>query len=384
MSLAFTPSSKPLTLGVEIELQVLSSESLLLTPRADEIIAKSNNGKFKKEFFQSTLELVTGVCDDVHAVGADLSASINQAFEEARDLGLTVAATGTHPLADYRERLVTSSERYHQLIDRNQWLTRRMAVYGMHVHLGMRSGDECIAYNNFFIRFIPHILALSASSPFWQGMYTGLASCRPTTYEALPTAGMPYLVGSWKEFESMYDVLIKSDSIESVRDLWWDIRPSPVLGTLEIRCCDQPSNLNEVLAITAFIQLLGHWFDDNRLQWQHDQVRLDPWILRENKWRSLRSGVSANIIVNEKGDRKALSEDIAEWIERVRLYSDRFGYGEYLTALEQTLKYGNSATRQYQVYTNTQDLIEVVKHNVKEFRSGHPDFSYTNSINSRR
>lgn len=380
MALPFASHSKRFTLGVEIELQVLSQETLLLTPRANEIIGSSANPKFKQEFFQSTLELVTDVCDDVHEVKADLGQSITQAFAECNDLGLALAATGTHPLADYRERLITSSERYHQLIDRNQWLTRRMAVYGMHVHVGMSSGDDCIAYNNFLISFIPHILALSASSPFWQGMYTGLASCRPTTYEALPTAGTPYFVDNWDEFEALYNVLVRSDSIQSVRDLWWDIRPSPALGTLEVRCCDQPATLAEVLAITSFIQLLARWFEEHRHEWLPVKTHLDPWILRENKWRAMRSGVDATLIINEKGDLKSLKDDILQWVERLKPYADRLGYDEYLTTITEILAYGNSAKRQHHIFTESHDLMQVVQHNVSEFQKGTPDFRLSGKL----
>lgn len=211
--LPFQQSVQELSLGVEFELQVLDANELLLTPRAGEVLRASDVEKFKEEFFQSTLEIITGVCKNVHAAEKDLSQSLKQARTTCENLNLKLASTGTHPLGDYRDRVVTPSPRYNELIDRNQWLIRRMAVYGMHVHIGMNSGDACIRYNYFFLRLLPHLLALSSSSPFWQGMYTGLASCRPTTYEALPTAGMPYLVKNWREFEKLYQFLQRSSAI---------------------------------------------------------------------------------------------------------------------------------------------------------------------------
>jgi carboxylate-amine ligase len=247
VTLPFHSSKQELSMGIELELQVLDQKNLLLTPRASEIIELVKNDAFKQEFFQSTIEIISGVCSDVHAAESDLKNSLQKARQATAQLGLTLASTGTHPLADYRDRLITPSPRYHELIDRNQWLIRRMAVYGMHIHLGMRSGEDCIRFNYFFMHVLPHILSLSGSSPFWQGMYTGLSSCRPTTYEALPTAGMPYLVKDWKEFQKLYHFLLRSKAIQSMKDLWWDIRPSPQIGTLELRFCDEPATLAEVL-----------------------------------------------------------------------------------------------------------------------------------------
>lgn len=373
MSLKFKNNLQSLTIGVEIELQVLSKENLLLTPRAAELIHRCGNEKFKQEFFQSTLEIITGVHEYVQGIEADLQGSIDTASRESKDLNLVLGSTGTHPLADYRDRLVTPSPRYHELIDRNQWLIRRMAVYGMHVHLGMSSGDMCIAFNNFFVNFVPHILALSASSPFWQGMHTGLSSCRPTTYEALPTAGMPYLVKDWSSFENLFLTLVKSDAIQTFRDLWWDIRPSPALGTLEIRCCDEPATLAEILGITAFVHLLAHWFLDH-MHLAHQYYSLDSWILRENKWRALRNGVRAQIIVGDKGNTKPLKDDIQEWLQRLEPYARRLEYGPYLKTIFDVIEHGTSAERQFHVFSTRQNLHDVVAHNVKEFQTGRPLF----------
>jgi carboxylate-amine ligase len=373
MTLLFRENSRQLTLGIEIELQVLDKKSLLLTPRASEMVEASGSPKFKQEFFQSSLEIVTNVCSDVHEAKNDLADSIRRAIQEADRLDLTLASTGTHPVADYRDRLVTSLPRYRELIDRNQWLIRRMAVYGMHIHLGMRSGNDCISFSNFFIHFIPHVLALSASSPFWQGMLTGLSSCRPTTYEALPTAGLPYMVKCWAEFQALHSVLQKSNSIKSIRDLWWDLRPSPDLGTLELRCCDQPATLSEVLAVASFIHLLAHWFSEHQSEWL-TEPGVSHWVLRENKWRALRYGTAAEIIVNDQGDTRLLSDDIKVWMNRLSAYEQQLNYSPYFRTLGDILTKGTSSQRQIRVYDKSNDLMEVVRHNVKEFCQGSAQF----------
>lgn len=370
--LPFNSSAQELSLGVELELQVLDEKSLLLTPRASEIIGSLQQNSFKEEFFQSTLEIITGICDDVHAVERDLTHTLKLAREGSSRLGLKLSSTGTHPIADYRDRLVTPSPRYHELIDRNQWLIRRMAVYGMHVHLGMTSGERCIEYNYFFMNFLPHILALSGSSPFWQGMYTGLSSCRPTTYEALPTAGMPYLVKDWNEFEKLFQFLLRSKAVTSLKDLWWDLRPSPQIGTLELRFCDEPATFREVLGIVAFIHCLAHWFRDHREEWTHAHTPLKRWIFRENKWRAIRFGLGAEIVVSRNGKTKLLRKDIHDWLETVQPYARQLQYEPYLSVIEDILTHGNSSDRQHAVFTKSNDLMEVVRHNVSEFYKGEP------------
>ncbi len=370
--LEFKSSARELTLGVELELQVLDGENLLLTPRASEIIALCADQKIVPEFFQSTLEIVSGICQNVQDVEADLGPSLNKVSLKANDLKLKLGSTGTHPLADYRERLVTPSPRYHDLIDRNQWLIRRMAVYGMHVHLGMTSGNACIRYNYFFMHFLPHILALSGSSPFWQGMYTGLSSCRPTMYEALPTAGMPYLAKNWSKFQKMYAFLLNSQAISSMKDLWWDLRPSPHHGTLELRFCDQPATLREALGIVAFIHLLAFWFRDHEEEWNRAHKPLKRWIFRENKWRVIRFGLQADIVINQNGKVKHLRKDIQDWIEKLEPYIQKLNYGEYLNVVNEIIGNGNSSQRQHKIFESSQDLKAVVQHNVQEFETRKP------------
>jgi carboxylate-amine ligase len=372
--LEFNNSPQELSLGVELELQVLDGDSLMLTPRAAEIIELCDDNNIVPEFFQSTIEIVSQVCRNVYEVQGDIRPSIYKAYLKANHLGLKLGSTGTHPLADYRERLVTPSKRYHELIDRNQWVIRRMAVYGMHIHLGMVSGDACIRFNYFFLHFVPHILSLSGSSPFWQGMYTGLSSCRPTTYEALPTAGMPYLVKNWSEFQKLYSFLLKSKAIDSIKDLWWDLRPSPQHGTLELRFCDEPATLKEVLGIVAFVHLLAHWFRDHEADWNHSHTPMKHWILRENKWRALRYGLHAQIVAARNGKTKPLYTDLQEWLKNVEPYEKELKYGNYLNIVKEIIEKGNSSERQYKVFESTHDLKEVIRHNIKEFESGEPQW----------
>ena len=373
--LEFVRSERELSIGIELELQVLDASTLLLTPRANDIIEFCKDKRVEHEFFQSTLEITTSIGEGACDIERDLQRSIRQVSLAAKELKLKLGSTGTHPLADYRERLVTPSPRYHQLIDRNQWIIRRMAVYGMHIHLGMVSGDACMRYNYFFMHFLPHILALSGSSPFWQGKYTGLSSCRPTTYEALPTAGMPYLVKDWKGFQSLYHFLIKAKSITSMKDVWWDLRPSPDYGTLELRFCDEPATLYEVMGIVTFVHLLSHWFYEHEEEWTTSHAQLKQWIFRENKWRAIRYGLDADIIASSHGKTKSLRKDILRWVDILQPYAQKMNNATYLKRIPEIVSKGNSAFRQHQVFQNTNDVEAVVRHNVKEFETGIPDWN---------
>lgn len=369
--LTFKPNGF-LTLGVEIELQLIDAENFALVPKSREILAKDiENKKLKPEFYLSTLEINTDICKDTHQVASDLTESINKLKTIAEKENVKLSTTACHPFSSYRDCIISPSDRYYDLIDRNQWLTKRMTVYGLHVHVGMKSGEECINYINFFLRFIPHLLALSASSPFWQGDDTGLASCRPTTYEALPTAGLPYRFNSWNEFENLYKTLKTCNSIKSMNDLWWDIRPSPKYGTLEIRSCDGLATLAETLGMVSFIHLLAHWFNDNS-DWLHSVNQPAPWILRENKWRAMRHGLNADIVTTSSGETKSIKVDIIDWLGKLEPYAEKLKYGDYIQNLKDIIQHGNSADRQRRVFSNTNSLQEVVKFNIAEFENLKP------------
>lgn len=361
-------SNGKLTLGVEMELQLINPATHNLTSRAEEVLKAANHlPRVKPEFYLSTVEINTAKCNNVFEAALDLSESLAGLQSIGDQLDVQFSTTGAHPFAKYSDCIISPTERYLELIDRNQWLTRRMTVYGLHVHLGMASGDDCIRFNNFFMHFLPHLLALSGSSPFWQGIDTGLASCRPTTYEALPTAGQPYTVQNWREFEQLYETLKLCGSIQSMRDLWWDLRPSPSYGTLEIRVCDCPATLYETLAIVAFIHALAHWFEENG-NWLESVSHPPHWLSRENKWRVIRYGLDAELVMNTDGRIKPVREDIEEWVAKLLPYAEQLGYQSYLNDLLMIVERGGSTTRQRGVFKKTQSLEEVVKLNVSECR----------------
>lgn len=367
----FTESA-PLTLGVEVELQLINKETFDLEPVATDLFTlTAGNEKIKPEIFQSMAEINTAICTDAHEAYNDLSQTF-RAFRKAADtLGVYVATNGTHPFARYNERRIYPSERYRQLIDRNQWIARRLMIFGLHVHLGMRNGEDCIRFSNFFLHLIPHLLALSSSSPFWQGEDTGLASSRCTIFEACPTAGHPPRLANWGDFTELCSNLVSNRAISSHKDLWWDIRPSPDYGTLEIRICDGLANLSETIAIVAFIHALAHWYSQHT---SYDTEVLAPlsWIMRENKWRAARHGLEADIILPNGKGIASLRQDIRNWVNLMEGQIKQLDYVPYIKTLETILARGNSSIRQRRTYEAKGSLEHVVVHNTQEFETGEP------------
>lgn len=369
----FKENERRLTLGVEMEFQVLDAETGVLTPRAPELLQILNSPRLEKEFFMSTLEIVTGVCKDMHEAVGQLEQELDKLTPIAESMGMAFASTGTHPFGDYNETIITPTGRYYELVERSQWVTRRMAVYGMHIHIGVLNGDEGIRLNNFLVRTLPMLLALSASSPFWCGLNTGLAACRPTTYESHPTAGLPYMVNNWSEFQQLYASMLSSNSIQSMKDLWWDIRPSPGYGTIEIRICDMPATLQELKAIGALVHLLSHWYFE---QTEFDQLELSTppmhWILRENKWRAIRYGLDASLVTDEGGGSVPLSDLLQQWLHEVAPFVSRYGYDDEMQHVKAIVEHGGSSKRQLQAYARHGSIHDVIRKNIDEFRARKP------------
>jgi carboxylate-amine ligase len=369
----FRPSANPLTLGVELELQVLDARSLRLTPRAPEVLDRAHDLRLDKEMFRSTIELVTGICSTAREAVDDLRATLLNVRKVSDPLGLRFAGTGTHPLADYNDRLVSESERYQQLLDRNQWLIRRMAVYGLHVHVGLPSGDACVRYMNAFLALVPHLIALSASSPFWRGMDTGLCASRPTVYEAHPTSGLPVLVRDWAGFNAVYADMLRTGSIKGMKDIWWDLRPSPAYGTLEVRVCDRPATMAEAGAITAFIHAnAAHLREVERIEEGPPPELPVRWVLRENKWRALRYGLDASVIDARDMSVRPLRDALLDRLVMLEPFFRAHGDEDHLVCLRDICTRGNSSDRQRAEHARTGHVEDVVRFNVREFEAGAP------------
>ena len=371
MRIAFNGSPRP-TVGVELELQLLDPETKNLVAGAPAILQRTADvSHVKAELIESTIELNTDVCEDVAAVRRDLTERIGQLLTVTDDLGYQVACVGTHPFSKWVEQRITDSERYRRLVDQCQWPARRLMIFGVHVHVGIESGEKAIAVSNGLTTYLPHLLALSASSPFFNDADTGLASCRSKIFESLPTAGLPYRLLNWAEFQRLMITLVSAKAIESIREIWWDVRPHPNFGTIEVRICDGLPTLDEVMAVTALIQALVVWLGD-----QYDEGMYLPlhrhWIVRENKWRAARWSTDAEIIVDEDGNLERLDESLAKLVETVTPAAKRLGSAAELQGVGTMLGADLSYRRQRRIYEETGDYTAVMKALVREFRENAP------------
>lgn len=379
MGLEFRHSPE-ITLGVEMELQLLHQATSDLEPAALRLFERlrqgqdeppAEGGHIKPELFQAMIEVNTGICRDIAQVRFDLERTVARARDAADAVGIDLAAAGSHPFARHRERLIYPDDRYRTLIDRNRWLAQRLMIFGLHVHLGVRDGDHAMAMINGLTHYLPHLLALSASSPYWQGSDTGLASSRITIFEALPTAGHACTFDSWRDFERTYDSMLASRAITSIKDLWWDVRPHPGYGTVEIRICDGPPTLSEAISLVALVQALAVSLDGQL----RDGRRFHApayWILRENKWRASRWGLEAEIVMDETGRTSLLRTEIQELIARLDGIAAALGSGGALSALAESLGRDPSYVRQRKIFQREQSLVAVAAALAREFRTDEP------------
>ena len=372
MNIVFKSSERP-TLGVEIEVQVVDEAGALATePAATKILADLDGQPgFKHELLECTIEVITDICPTVGAVRKDLGDKIDILQEAVDGYGYRILCSGTHPFSAWADQTVSPDPRYHRLIDDCQWTARRLLIFGVHQHVGVGSGEEAIAISNSLGTYIPHFLALSASSPFWQGRDTGLASIRSKIFESLPTAGLPYQMENWGQFQRFMRTLIGAGTIRSIREVWWDIRPHPGFGTLELRICDGIPTMDELCAITALAQSLVVWLQD-RYNSGLELPQHQAWTIRDNKWRASRYGLDAEIIRDEEGNVISLRRSIGDLVETLHPVAERLGCREDLERINSILERGTSADRQREVYADTRDLSRVVDLLVGEMKSGSP------------
>jgi carboxylate-amine ligase len=286
--------------------------------------------------------------------------------------GLGVMCSGTHPFTDWATQQISPNPRYAKLVEDMQWLARRLQIFGVHVHVGVRSPDKVIPIVNALTGYIPHFLALSASSPYWKGNDTGLASARSKVFEGLPTAGLPYQLSGWDDFERFMETLISAQTISTIREVWWDVRPHPQFGTVELRICDGVPTLFEIGWAAAMSQCLVEMLN-SQLDRGYTLPVPKGWTVRENKWRAARYGVDAEIIVDESGRTVPLRTAVTELVDELTPYAERLGCTEQLCRARSILEVGPSYARQRAVAdANDGDLVAVVDALLAEMRAGRP------------
>lgn len=375
MEIPFTPSQRR-SLGVEWELQLVDRDTRQLTSAAIEILSDllpdgpTDNAKVKHELLQCTLEVITGICGTVAEVRADLAATVREVIEAAAARNVGVLCAGTHPTSHWLDQKITPNPRYEQLVDELQWVARRFQIFGIHIHVGVTSRDKVLPIVNAMAGYLPHFLALTASSPYWIGYDTGLASARSKVFEALPRAGLPYQMSGWDEFERYMDTLVHAQAIQSVREVWWDVRPHPDLGTVELRICDGLPTLEEITVVAALTQCLVEQID-RKLEAGAELTMPEGWVLRENKWRAARFGLDAQILVDDTRKVIPVREALAEITGQLMPIANTLNCADELRGIDRILTVGASYQRQRAVAeASGGDLTKVVDSLLEEMASG--------------
>ncbi|GAB7193036.1 glutamate--cysteine ligase [Kineococcus sp. NUM-3379] len=369
----FTPSPRP-TLGVEWELALVDRATRDLTSRAGEVLGAlrdpggGDHPRIHKELLRNTVEVTTGICATAAEAAADLAGGLGQVRAVTDPLGIDLMSAGTHPFARWNAQQVTENPRYAELINRTQWWGRQMLIWGVHVHVGIDSVHKVLPVLNTMLNHYPHLQALSASSPFWTGTDTGYASNRALLFQQLPTAGLPFQFSTWAEFEAYISDQLVTGVIDGLTDVRWDVRPSPALGTLETRVCDGVPTLRELTALTALVHCLVVDLD-TRLVAGEELPTMPPWHVQENKWRSARYGLDAEIILDAAGRERLVTEDLADLLERLAPVARRLSCEEELAAVEEIPRRGASYQRQRAAAEAAGgDLVAVVDTLVAELR----------------
>lgn len=363
--LSFSKSSK-FTLGTELELQLIHPETLDLYPMSIPLLNKleTKTEKIKSEIFQSMIEIETGIQPTAQKIEEDLTATFNILRNECREQNVKLSLAGTHPFASYTERILYPSQRYTELIEKNQWIARRLVIFGLHVHIGMESKEQAIRFMNYYSYYLPLLLGLSASSPFWHGDDTGLSSCRSTFFESSPSGGHPIFTKNWEEFEALFEKMYSAGVISSHKDLWWDLRPSPNYGTLEIRACDVMPTIHENSALSALIHTLALYFESNE---QNQFLNRVPttWQYRENKWRATRHGLDFDFILDESGETAPAKRILSELFDLLDPIVTHMEYQKYFSTLKEILANGPPATQMRKHFEIHNDLKLLTQRNVK-------------------
>ena len=369
----FNSNPRP-TLGVEIELGLVDGHTFELANRSGELIdrlPKSFEEAFKPELMQSYLEINTRICDTVADAEQDLLGKLAVVERTADEMGLLLWWGGTHPFSLWRNQSVTPNDRYEMLVNLLQELARRLITFGLHVHVGVDSGDKAVMICDRIMRHLPMLLAITCSSPFWEGRNTGLASYRSKVMETLPTAGLPTLMRNWSEYVWLVRHMVDTGFINTIRELWWDVRPHHNFGTVEVRVCDMPGSLADSLGIAALVQCLVKALSDeiDEGTYQHD---CHPMMVRQNKWRATRFGNQAELVDEYTHEALPVSKVVENLIYVLRPIARQLKCEPYLEHCQKMADGPSWAARQLSILEETADAREMVRILCEEARTSGP------------
>ncbi|GIU83029.1 MAG: carboxylate-amine ligase [Acidobacteria bacterium] len=363
------------TLGIEEEFQIVDPKTRELKSHVSEILEEGKlilGEKVKPEMIQSTIEVGTGVCRNIKEAREDITKLRCIVSALARKKGLEIVAASTHPFSKWSDQKIYEHDRYKLLVDEMQMVARSLLIFGLHVHVGVEDRERQIHIMNAARYFLPHLLALSTSSPFWLGFNTGLKSYRSEVFKKFPRTDIPDHFDSYQSFQRYVDLLIKMNCIDNGKKIWWDVRPHPIFPTLEFRICDIPTRVDDTIAIAALIQAIVAKL--NKLIDQNLGFRLyRRMLIQENKWRAVRYGLDGKLLDLGKQKEVPVKDLIRELIDFVDDVVDDLGSRDEINHIYTILERGTSADEQLRVYEETGDLNAVVDMLIKNTMENVPE-----------
>jgi carboxylate-amine ligase len=348
------------TVGIEEELMIVDSSSFGLVSGINAILGEDPpSGEIKPEFLESVLEIATPPCGDIPAVATELVKLRRLARERAHAEHLEIGAAGTHPFARWEEQRVVSDDRYRGLVHSLGFVARQELVFGMHVHVGMADPEEAIRVANGLRPHVPLLIALAANSPFWRGEPTGLMSSRVPIFRAFPRVGLPPRYEDWRDYERRVEAMMAGGIIDDYTYLWYDVRPHPRLGTVEIRAMDSQTRVEHTVALAALVLSLAKHLIENPEP--AGSAPDPPWeILDENRWLAARHGLDAELLDHASGERRGVRDLAEPLLEQLAPHAQELGCERELEGIYDLLGAGNGALRQKMVYDANRDLRELM------------------------
>jgi glutamate---cysteine ligase / carboxylate-amine ligase len=346
--------SAPFSLGIEEEFQLVSTESYELVPRFDEIAEQAQDSRVRQELMTSVLEAATGVHDSVADAVAEVRDIRRTLRDAAAQQGALIASAGTHPFSRWEHQEITDSPRYQGVVEKLRWVAERVAIFGLHVHVGIDSPDTAARVITRLRTWLPELLALSANSPYWQGRDTGLASTRIQVFDTMPRSGLPPRLESFADFEELIARGAAAGFFPDYTYVWWDVRPHPKLGTIELRVCDAQTRVENVAALAALTQSLAATLAE------HPTEPQPRTMIAENKWRAARHGLDADLVDLGRDRPRPAREAVRELLELAAPAADRLGCAAELAGIEQILERGTGADEQRRAYDRSEGSLLAV------------------------
>lgn len=372
MALSFTTNREP-TVGIELELGLVDRDTMALTsaitPLLEQFPGDRDSLPYKPELMQCYIEVNTGICHTIGDAQTDLEAKLIELQKAANGINVDLWWGATHPFSSWLDQQVTETERYLNLINLLQEMARRLVTFGLHVHVGVDSGDKAVMICDRIMQHLPTLLALTTSSPFWDNRKTGLMSMRTKILEGLPTAGLPPLMRNWSEYAWLVSHMVSTGFINTIREIWWDVRPHHNFGTVEVRVCDMPGNLDDALAIAALVQCLVKALSDqiDEGTYQHD---CHPMLVQQNKWRACRYGTAAQLVNAKTFEVQSVPLIVSRLIELLKPIAQDLKCEDYLLRVQEIADSPSWADRQQEILAVTGDPRDVVRQMVAQSRLG--------------